>query len=154
MWENHKIMAKKIVNLLKKYDTPPGDAMVVLDIAKSNIDNTRAEFVPVTRILKLIIPITPDSSTQDDWDVEVVKALAQAGEGARLVRLFERAKIRIKYYFRTKHKRDKDNYTPKVILDCLKGRVIVDDSNDRVDLDWELLYDRKQPRTQIVIEEK
>ena len=120
----------------------------------------------VTRILKLIIPLTPCSlnvwqrshwakrrRTQDDWDVQTVMALAKAGEGARLVRLFERAKISIKYYFRTKHRRDKDNYTPKVIMDCLKGRVIVDDSNDRLDLGWELLYNSKAPRTEIVIEE-
>lgn len=120
----------------------------------------------VTRILKLVIPLTPCSLNyfmrshwakrrriQDEWDVEVVKALAQAGEGARLVRLFERARVRIKYFFRTKHKHDKDNYAPKVILDCLKGRVIVDDSNDRIDLDWELLYDKKHPRTEIIIEE-
>jgi Holliday junction resolvase RusA-like endonuclease len=126
------------------------------------MDNTKT----VTRILKLIIPFTPCSLNvyarahwakrrriQDFFDVEVVKALAQAGEGARLVKLFERAKIRIRYFFRTKHKRDKDNYTPKVIMDCLKGRVIVDDSSDRVDLDWELLYNRKAPRTEVVMEE-
>ena len=120
-----------------------------------------------TRILKLVIPLTPGSLNefmrshyrkreriQDEWDMEVVKALAQAGKGARLVRLFERAKVSIKYYFRTKHKRDKDNFAGfKPLLDALKGRVIVDDSSDRVDVDWELLYDGKWPRTEIVIEE-
>jgi len=118
------------------------------------------------RKLNLTIPLTPCSlnafmrthwakrmGIQDDWDMQMVIALARIGEGARLVKLFDKAKIRIKYFFRTKHKRDKDNYTPKVIMDCLKGRVIVDDSNDRIDLDWELLYDRKVPRTQIMIEE-
>lgn len=122
----------------------------------------------VTRILKLIIPLTPCSLNkfmrthwakrrriQDEWDVEVVKALAQAGEGARLVTLFERARVRIRYYFRTKHKRDKDNFAGfKPILDALKGRVIVDDSSDRVDVDWELLYDKRNPRTEILVEEK
>lgn len=120
----------------------------------------------VTRILKLVIPLTPCSLNswqrshwakrgriQDEWDFHVIKALAQAGEGAWLLKLFEKAKIRIKYYFRTQRRRDKDNYTPKVILDCLKGRVIVDDSNDRVDVDWELLFDRNKPRTEIIIEE-
>ena len=116
--------------------------------------------------LNLTIPLTPCSLNefmrahwaereriQDEWDVEMIKALAKAGEGARLLRLFERARIRIKYFFRTKHKRDKDNYTPKVIMDCLKGRVIVDDSSDRIDLDWELLFSKNQPRTEILIEE-
>ena len=116
--------------------------------------------------IKLTIPLTPCSLNeflrshyrkreriQDEWDTEMIVALAKIGEGARLVRLFERAKIRIKYFFRTQHKRDKDNYTPKVIMDCLKGRVIVDDSSDRIDLDWELLYDGKAPRTEILVEE-
>lgn len=118
------------------------------------------------RVLKLVIPLTPGSLNefmrshyrkreriQDGWDMETVVALAKIGEGARLPRLFERAKIRIEYYFRTQHKRDKDNYTPKVIMDCLKGRVIVDDSSDRIDLDWELLFDRNRPRTEIEVEE-
>lgn len=119
-----------------------------------------------TRILKLVIPLTPGSLNewqrahwaereriQDGWDTEMVVALARLGERARLRKLFEKARVRIKYFFRTKHPRDKDNYTPKVIMDCLKGRVIVDDSNDRVDLDWELLYDGNAPRTEIMIEE-
>jgi len=118
------------------------------------------------RNIKLVIPLTPGSLNefmrshyrkreriQDEWDTEMIVALARLGQGARLVKLFEKAKVRIKYYFRTQHKRDKDNYTPKVIMDCLKGRVIVDDSSDRIDLDWELLYDRKAPRTEILVEE-
>ena len=116
--------------------------------------------------IKLTIPLTPCSLNeflrshyrkreriQDEWDTETVVALAKIGEGARLVKLFERARVRIRYYFRTKHKRDKDNYTPKVIMDCLKGRVIVDDSSDRVNVDWELLFDKQAPRTEIEIEE-
>jgi len=118
------------------------------------------------RSIKLTIPLTPGSLNkfmrshwakreriQDEWDMETVVALARLGEGARLLKLFERAKIRIRYFFRTKRQRDKDNYTPKVIMDCLKGRVIVDDSNDRIDLDWKLLFDRRRPRTEIEIEE-
>lgn len=86
--------------------------------------------------------------------MEMVVALARIGEGARLVKLFERAKIRIKYYFRTKHKRDKDNFAGfKPLLDALKGRVIVDDSSDRIDVNWELLYDKNRPRTEIMVEE-
>jgi len=120
----------------------------------------------VTRILKLIIPLTPSSLNkwqrahwakrrriQDEWDNQVAVGLAKTTNLVRLRPLMEKARIEIKYFFRTKHKRDKDNYTPKVIMDCLKGRVIVDDSNDRVDLDWELLYDRKAPRTEIMVEE-
>lgn len=120
----------------------------------------------VTRILKLIIPLTPSSLNkwqrahwakrrriQDEWDNQVAVELVKSINVVRLRPLMEKAKIGIKYYFRTKHKRDKDNYTPKVIMDCLKGRVVVDDSSDRVDVDWELLFDKNQPRTEILIEE-
>lgn len=120
----------------------------------------------VTRILKLIIPFTPCSLNKyarahwgkrrriyEEWDNQVAVELARATNLVRLRPLMDRAKIRIKYFFRTKHSRDKDNYTPKVIMDCLKGRVIVDDSSDRVDIDWELLYDKKHLRTEILIEE-
>lgn len=116
--------------------------------------------------IKLTIPLTPGSLNefmrshyrkreriQDEWDTEMIVALARLGEGARLLKLFEKARVTIKYFFRTKHPRDKDNYTPKVIMDCLKGRVIVDDSSDRIDLDWELLFDRNRPRTEIEVEE-
>lgn len=116
--------------------------------------------------IKLVIPLTPGSLNeflrshyrkreriQDEWDTEMIVALVRLGEGSQLPKLFERARVRISYYFGTKRQRDKDNYTPKVIMDCLKGRVIVDDSSDRIDLDWELLYDGKAPRTEISVEE-
>lgn len=117
------------------------------------------------RKLNLTIPLTPGSLNKwqrshwgkqrrikEEWDNQVAVAMARE-IGVVRTKLMEKAKVRIKYFFRTQHRRDKDNYTPKVIMDCLKGRVIVDDSNDRVDLDWELLHDRKQPRTEIFIEE-
>ena len=118
------------------------------------------------RILRLIIPLTPGSLNewqrahwaermriQDRWDTEMIVALAVIGEGARLRKLLKGARVRISYYFGTNRRRDKDNYTPKVIMDCLKGRVIVDDSSDRIDLDWEMLFSKNQPRTEILIEE-
>ena len=118
------------------------------------------------RKLTLTVPFTPVSlnrwqnlhwgtkrRVKEDWDTEVAMAMMTATGMTVLKRTMERARVRIKYYFRTRHKRDKDNYTPKVIMDCLKGRVIEDDSSDRIDLDWELLFSKKQPRTEILIEE-
>ena len=120
----------------------------------------------VGRILNLVIPLTPGSLNefmrshyrqreriQDEWDTEMIVALIRLGEGSQLPKLFERARVRISYFFGTKRQRDKDNYTPKVIMDCLKGRVIVDDSSDRIDLDWELLFSKNHPRTEILVEE-
>lgn len=56
------------------------------------------------------------------------------------------------YYFPTKHRRDPDNYSGKFILDGLvKAKVIEDDCFDCIDLKIEGKYDKKNPRTEIVI---
>lgn len=52
---------------------------------------------------------------------------------------FSKANINITYYFTTNHRRDKDNYTPKFIMDGLvKAGVLVDDNTSLVNVDWKL----------------
>lgn len=68
--------------------------------------------------------------------------------------MLENALIEITYYFDTRHKRDKDNYTPKFIMDGLtKAGIIVDDNTDNIFLNWKLKYDKENPRTEIKIRE-
>jgi Holliday junction resolvase RusA-like endonuclease len=84
------------------------------------------------------------------WEREVWVSAYQSG--ATKLRL-ERARVRITYYFATQRRRDKDNYAPKMLMDGLvKAGVLMDDSKDRVDLDWG--FARGEPeRTEIVIVE-
>lgn len=66
----------------------------------------------------------------------------------------EEALIEITYYFDNKHQRDKDNYTPKFIMDGLtKGGIIADDNTDNVFLNWKIKYDKELPRTVIKIKD-
>ena len=66
--------------------------------------------------------------------------------------LLDDCKITIVYYFDNKHKRDKDNYTPKFIMDGLvKAKVILDDNTTNVFLNWKLDYS-KNKRTEIDID--
>lgn len=92
---------------------------------------------------------------KQDWDGEIMLALIEGCGLTKLPRLIKKASITIKYYFRTKPaKRDYDNHVPKFIMDGLVGRVIADDRDDWVKVEWELLVDRKRPRTEIIVEEK
>lgn len=66
--------------------------------------------------------------------------------------IFRKAKIRVKYYFKDKRRRDRDNYAPKFILDSLRyNGIIEDDSTEHVDVDWEILQGSPE-RTEIEIE--
>jgi len=63
-----------------------------------------------------------------------------------------RAKIRLTYYFPTRHRRDPDNYSGKFILDGLvKANVIEDDSFKCIDLELIGKYDKDNPRTEIEV---
>lgn len=87
---------------------------------------------------------------KQDWETQVWAAAYQS----RATRLrLERARVRITYFFATNRRRDKDNYAPKMLMDGLvKAGVLMDDSKDRVDLDWG--FARGEPeRTEIVIVE-
>jgi len=118
------------------------------------------------RRIKLTIPVLHPSlnnwmnwhwakikKTKDDFDGEIVLSLLTEYSCVRIEPLMKRAKVRIKYYFNDKRQRDKDNYTPKFIMDGLKGRIIKDDSAQKIDLDWSILYDKNKARTEILVEE-
>ena len=62
--------------------------------------------------------------------------------------------VDITYYFKSNRRRDRDNYTPKFILDGLvKAGVIVDDSDNNLYLNWKLKVDKDNPRTEIEVRE-
>ena len=68
---------------------------------------------------------------------------------------FNKVKIEATYYFKTKHKRDYDNYSPKWIIDGLKGYAFEDDNQDYVK-GVEVLpfcHDKENPRTEILLKE-
>ena len=66
----------------------------------------------------------------------------------------DNAKIEVLYYFKNKRRRDKDNYVPKFILDGLvNAEIIKDDNDNNIFLNWKLLYDEDNPRTEIIIKE-
>lgn len=67
---------------------------------------------------------------------------------------YKRATVTLTYYFKTRHRRDPDNYSGKFILDALtECGVIEDDSFKCIDLVLRGSYDKENPRTEILIEE-
>ena len=65
---------------------------------------------------------------------------------------FDKATVKITYYFRTKIRHDPDNYSGKFILDGLvKAGIIADDSFNNINLILSGKYDKDNPRTEIEI---
>lgn len=65
---------------------------------------------------------------------------------------FKKSIVEITYYFKTRHRRDPDNYSGKFLLDGLvKSGVIEDDSFSNIMLVLEGKHDKKFPRTEIKI---
>lgn len=65
-----------------------------------------------------------------------------------------KAVVEITYYFKTKHRRDPDNYSGKFLLDGLvRSGVIEDDSFSNIDLILKGKTDKENPRTEIKIQE-
>lgn len=66
----------------------------------------------------------------------------------------EKAKVTITYYFPDRRRHDPDNYAGKMILDGLTNAgIIKDDSFDCIELVLRGGYDKKNPRTEIEIQE-
>jgi len=64
----------------------------------------------------------------------------------------EKPVVRITYYPDIERRRDKDNMTPKFIMDGLvKSGVIMDDNSKVVDLDWSIGPVMESGRTEIMI---
>lgn len=67
---------------------------------------------------------------------------------------FKKSIITLTYFFKTKHRRDPDNYSGKFILDGLvKSKVIEDDSFSCIELLVKGYHDKANPRTEITITE-
>lgn len=67
---------------------------------------------------------------------------------------YAKARVHIKYYFKTKTRHDPDNYSGKMILDGLvKCGIIQDDSFECVVLSVEGGHDKQKPRTEVTVEE-
>lgn len=66
-----------------------------------------------------------------------------------------RATVMITYYFKTRGRRDPDNYSGKFILDGLvRCGILQDDSFENIDLVLRCGgYDKNNPRTEIEVEE-
>lgn len=66
----------------------------------------------------------------------------------------EKARVRITYFFPDRKRRDPDNYSGKFLLDGLtRAGIIEDDSFSNIQLELRGEYDRKNPRTEIELEE-
>jgi len=88
---------------------------------------------------------------QEEWIDEVYWTCK--GKGLIPKKPFKRARVRIRYYFPTRRRRDKDNYNPKLILDALRyAGILEDDSVENIDLDWEIRHNKKA-RTEIEVQE-
>jgi Holliday junction resolvase RusA-like endonuclease len=68
---------------------------------------------------------------------------------------FDKAEVRIVYYFRTNRRRDQDNYAPKQLLDSMRKADILADDNAEVLrlLPVELRVDKERPRTEVFVRE-
>lgn len=64
-----------------------------------------------------------------------------------------KAAITIDYYFKTKARHDIDNYAPKFLMDGLVNAGIIEDDHSEIvtSLTVKMLYDKTNPRTEIVI---
>lgn len=73
----------------------------------------------------------------------------------RMKQPFDRAVVRITYYFPDRRRHDPDNYAGKFLLDGLvQGGVLVDDSFQHITLDLRGEVDPEDPRTEILVEER
>lgn len=68
---------------------------------------------------------------------------------------FEKAEVKLTYYFRDKRRRDPDNYVGKFILDGLrKAGIIAEDNAEVLKLPQpEFKIDPQAPRTEVIIRE-
>lgn len=67
---------------------------------------------------------------------------------------YQRAMVRIDYFFPDRRRRDPDNYSGKFLLDGLtKAEIILDDDFKHISLSQHGFMDREQPRTELHITE-
>lgn len=82
------------------------------------------------------------------------RLVKRAAEGNKPKNPIEKSTVTLEYYFKTRHRRDPDNYSGKFLLDGLVlAGVIEDDSFKNIDLRIKGNYDKENPRTVITIAE-
>lgn len=87
------------------------------------------------------------AETKQMWEGIVKQAVHGVGN-------YEHPVVRITYRFKTRRRRDKDNYAPKFIMDGLvRAGIIADDNTEAVDLDWAIEIDGGKEQTIIEIRE-
>lgn len=92
---------------------------------------------------------TERKEIKEIWEAEIGYLVGRYGS-PKLTNVI----IDITYYFPDKRVRDKDNYTPKFIMDSLvKAELLKDDNDNDIYLNWKLKYDKENPRTEIRIKE-
>jgi len=117
--------------------------------------------------IKLVIPEIPPSNNKfmgrGTRYVQSIQYQEEKQKWAWLIRAalkdkpkkpFEKAEVKIIYYFPTRQRRDPDNYSGKFILDGLtQAGIIKDDSFGNIDLILRGRVDRDNPRTEIYVQE-
>jgi crossover junction endodeoxyribonuclease RusA len=115
-------------------------------------------------MIKLIIPEIPPSNNKymgnsnshhiyrkekEKW-AEII--MWEVKSQLKKIDAFQKAVVKLKYFFKDSRRRDPDNYSGKFILDGLvKAGVLVDDSFDCIKLELESEVDKKNPRIEIEI---
>lgn len=115
-------------------------------------------------MIKLILPDIPPSNNKymgnshsyhiyrkdkQEWEW-IIKSKAQ---GKVPEKPFKRAEVTLIYYFPTKHRRDLDNYSGKLLLDPLVRCGILEDDSFKVIKNLNIIgrYDKENPRTVIIV---
>ena len=113
--------------------------------------------------MKIVIPLIPNSlntyiGRNNVWEYREEKQ-KWIGLGKIFIKEpptkpFDKAHVKIEYFFHTRQGRDPDNYAGKVIMDMLtKSGVIANDTFKCVTLSLHGNYDKNNPRTEITVTE-
>ncbi len=112
-------------------------------------------------VLKFSIPFIPPSMNKYKGRSNVWEWRADKTEWECLINLFCRPRpaapidkcvLTITYYFDSRRRHDPNNYDGQFLTDGLvKAGIIADDSFDHIELVLRGEYDKKRPRTEIVI---
>ena len=94
-------------------------------------------------------------SKQAEFKTELAEAIRLLAIERRLPQ-FHQARIEITHYFKTKRRRDTDNYCQKFIGDALvRAGILNDDNTELVEVPEPVLkVDKERPRTEIFVYEK
>lgn len=117
--------------------------------------------------IKIVVPAIPPSNNKfignshshwlykkpkEEWHWMIRAALTRTADKPKAP--IKRATVTLRYFFKDRRRRDPDNYSGKFILDALvREGVLVDDSFENIRLVLIAEVDRKNPRTEIYVDE-